>query len=1031
MIARLAATRFLAVLGSSGTGKSSLVNTGLLTGLEMGLLPGGGSDWRIVDFQPGTSPMRNLADRLLSSAGDRGVKGSAADASRLRDRLMRGGPRALIEWCREGGLEDGTNLLLLVDQFEELFRYQSDAGREQAEAFVALLLESHCPIEVDDARDAPLPIFVTITMRSEYLGACALIGGLAEVINKGTFLTPRMTRKQCEEAIVGPARVCGVEIEDRLVARVLNDLANFASFEDREAQSQHVDQLTRLARRADQLPLMQHALNRMWYRARATKPSGENIKLLTAEYKGLERELDEHADSIVKELGEEKLPVVENVFRALTEGTTVFDAGRRPARYGELVAICAGRRADVAAVVAAFAGPGVHFLTGVPQTGPPPSDEARIDISHESLIRQWKKLSIWLEHEARDAYDWKKLIDSARDDEVLSGRKLDNAVALLTEIQKKPAWAERYGNRFEEVNRFVDASLKAAEASRAAARARRLKTVWLRTGAITAVFVVLSVGAYLYQYLEARSAREELTQLQMQQQAAIAAQNFQLVVTSAQHLLDQIDESLNYGSILHKGAKDLLQITEVIVNQVHDRAKTLETIRLMTSLLLTRSDISYTLGEYEQAHNIAKSAKDLIEPLLRDNNPQVAILAYNISWRMADALADDPSADAEMLGQGLQEFRYAENLARALAAIDPGDEAHERKIMFALEKIGDIHQRQSDWEGAIAEYRTCLEIMQRLVGKNADNRDWKRDLANVHSRLGQALDNKKDFDGAMEQFTAALDIRNNLLRTNPNDNIIRTNVAASHEELGRLYEHRNELTKALQEYRSAQAIREPLADKDPTNAAWAKQLAPVYMYIGAILKKTDDLAGALQEYVRALRIREDLANRDPTNFDLQDILASTRYAVADLQESQKQLDEALQNYRYAVEALDDLAHNSPKKAMSYRHRAFAGRVKMGDIFALKMNHDAALDEYRAALTIAQQLAAQDQNDIKSQRNLVLVYIKIGNELITLEDSSSALEQYDAALGLVKRLLGDNPNNADWIDLLQSLQTKIQTLRVKL
>src|SRR5262249_20374154 len=154
------------------------------------------------------------------------------------------------------------------------------------------------------------------------------------------FLTPRMTRQQCEEAIVGPARVCGVEIEDRLVARVLNDLANFASFEDHEAQREHTDQLTRLARRADQLPLMQHALNRMWYRAKSTKEPDEQIRLVATDYKGLERELDEHAEAIVKELGGERLAVVENVFRALTEGTTVFDAVRRPARYGELVAIC-------------------------------------------------------------------------------------------------------------------------------------------------------------------------------------------------------------------------------------------------------------------------------------------------------------------------------------------------------------------------------------------------------------------------------------------------------------------------------------------------------------------------------------------------------------------------------------------------------------------------------------------------------------------------------------------------------------------
>ena len=103
----------------------------------------------------------------------------------------------------------------------------------------------------------------TITMRSEYLGACALIEGLSDAINAGMFLTPRMTREQCRDAIVGPAEVCNIDIEPALVNRLLNDLANFAPWDDRDAN----DQLDRIMRRADQLPLLQYTLNRMWLRA--------------------------------------------------------------------------------------------------------------------------------------------------------------------------------------------------------------------------------------------------------------------------------------------------------------------------------------------------------------------------------------------------------------------------------------------------------------------------------------------------------------------------------------------------------------------------------------------------------------------------------------------------------------------------------------------------------------------------------------------------------------------------------------------
>src|SRR5215471_16533930 len=128
MLERLASTRFLAVLGSSGTGKSSLVEAGLLPGLEMGLLPGAGSRWRVVDFQPSGAPLRSLARRLLeiekSEKTGRQVEVDEIEVNLLRARLKRE-PWSIAEWCSEGHLPGHTKMLLLVDQFEELFRYEN------------------------------------------------------------------------------------------------------------------------------------------------------------------------------------------------------------------------------------------------------------------------------------------------------------------------------------------------------------------------------------------------------------------------------------------------------------------------------------------------------------------------------------------------------------------------------------------------------------------------------------------------------------------------------------------------------------------------------------------------------------------------------------------------------------------------------------------------------------------------------------------------------------------------------------------
>jgi hypothetical protein len=457
MLRRLARTRFLAVLGASGSGKSSLVRTGMLDGLELGLIAEAGSWWRVIDVRPGGAPMRALA-RALAGEG-----AGEDEVEQLRAFLLRG-PRALIEWAGGGRLAEGENLLVLVDQFEELFRYQSYKDHQEAEAFIALLLES--------ARTRDLPIHVTLTMRSEYLGACALFTGLAEAMNDGQFLTPRMTREQCRRAIEGPARVCGFEIEPALVSRMLNDLGNFAPWDDR-GDADLRSQLDLIGRRADQLPLLQHALNRLWLQATAR---GDAPVLRLEDYQafgGLRGTIDHHAREMVAALPPQQRAVVPALFRALTAGSGLADAVRRPTLFGELVRIAGAAEADVRAVVEAFRARGCNFLMPPPQV--PLTDATIIDISHESLIRQWEDLARWLADEATDAAQIRRLDDAAERNatgqgELLSGRDLAVLADWRRGARPTEAWARRYVADPGRAFRFLDESTDAARRARARKR---------------------------------------------------------------------------------------------------------------------------------------------------------------------------------------------------------------------------------------------------------------------------------------------------------------------------------------------------------------------------------------------------------------------------------------------------------------------------------------------------------------------------------------------------------------------------------
>lgn len=522
MVDTLGRTSFLAVLGTSGSGKSSLVRTGLLNALELGFLASAGSTWRIAEFRPRGHPIRSLAIALLEVQGNANPEEAEIE---ILSAFLRRGPRSLIEWANGGHLPPRANFMVLVDQFEELFRYEDYSGREEAEAFVGLLLA---------AAYENAPLYISITMRSEYLGACTLIDGLPEVINRSLYLTPRMSREECRQAIVGPAEVCGFRIEDGLVNKLLNDLTDFAPWEFGGGH----DQQRRLGRRADQLPLMQHVLNLLWRKARAR--SETDIVLTLADYEaagGLGGALDRHADEVATTVPPEHADVIDTVFRALVTGRTVSDAVRRPTRFGELVELAGGQRDSVVAVVDAFRAPGVNFLT--PGQTDVVHDDTIVDISHESLIRQWRRLSRCLEDEAHSADAWHQLLSRSERFKtgaggLLTGLDLDNLVDWWERAKPTAAWANRYGNNFDEAQRylrdsqFAEADFKRREeeearkllaAEEAASSGRRFKRL---AGALAAALIIAfgATGAAFYLWRESNA--EALAALEAQAEAEAA-----------------------------------------------------------------------------------------------------------------------------------------------------------------------------------------------------------------------------------------------------------------------------------------------------------------------------------------------------------------------------------------------------------------------------------------------------------------------------------------------------------------------------
>mgnify|MGYP006169696741 CR=1 FL=1 len=156
LLDRLRRARFLAIVGPSGCGKSSLVRAGMIAALQTGLMADAGAHWRIAQMRPGARPLWRLANALAAPAALDIEGGGGPAALAFADATLRRGPLGLVELLQERWLPAGANLLLLVDQFEEIFRMARLGGAgsgDEADHFVALLLEAASQTATTSARN--------------------------------------------------------------------------------------------------------------------------------------------------------------------------------------------------------------------------------------------------------------------------------------------------------------------------------------------------------------------------------------------------------------------------------------------------------------------------------------------------------------------------------------------------------------------------------------------------------------------------------------------------------------------------------------------------------------------------------------------------------------------------------------------------------------------------------------------------------------------------------------------------------------
>jgi len=431
LLQRLHQHHFVAVMGSSGCGKSSLLRAGLISALKAGYLVDDSDRWLICIMKPGQSPLYNLAESLLQQVNP---ESTATEVESLVQKMMEEGADPILNIIVPLRKVSNINFFILVDQFEELFRFAFDQNdiskKDEAINFVKIILEL--------AQQNVVPFYVVITMRADFIGDCVQFIGLPEAMNKSLFLVPRLNRIQLKMVIEGPAKLYGGKLNPSLTSRLLNELDKVK----------------------DELPVLQHALMRIWDHEIIKDKNGE---LDLEDYKsigGLEKALSIHADEALTGMSMEQKTMTKKLFQALT---TIDENGRkirRPVLLSQLEKLTLGTEEQLLNIIDHFIKDKRSFLI-INKTAN--SKEKVIDISHESLIRQWDTLSNWVDEEGESASMYLHLVEASNlqkqdKKDFLIGSELQLALEWRDKFKPSAIWADLYKKGFEECMAYLKAS---------------------------------------------------------------------------------------------------------------------------------------------------------------------------------------------------------------------------------------------------------------------------------------------------------------------------------------------------------------------------------------------------------------------------------------------------------------------------------------------------------------------------------------------------------------------------------------------
>jgi WD40 repeat protein len=438
-------SRFLAIIGSSGSGKSSLACAGVLAALQQGRIPGS-DEWPIFISRPTANPLERLAIDLSAA-----TEGNISMAIDLMKRMQENenALHVAVDLALHAA-PPAQRLVLLEDQFEEMFTLCHD---DDVRRFLItnLLYAANAP----QGRT-----IVLLTLRADFYGKCAEYPRLADALSDRSELVGPMTEDELLMAIQRPAQLVGAEFEPGLVEALLRDVRG----------------------EPGNLPLLQHALLELWERRTGRKLTHTAYK----EIGGVEGALERRAEDVYVGLNAQEREICRRVFLRLTQPGEGTEDTKRRATLQELLP-AEIEHEMVEEVVRVLAGEQARLviIEGDEEQG----GKRFVEVAHEALIQCWSRLRGWIEEDREWLRAHRRVTEAAQEwkqrgwdeDFLYRGGRL----AVLEE------WVKAHADELNTLERdFVRASKQSAQ------RRRRRTIIWLST-ALTLITILAIVSTAL------------------------------------------------------------------------------------------------------------------------------------------------------------------------------------------------------------------------------------------------------------------------------------------------------------------------------------------------------------------------------------------------------------------------------------------------------------------------------------------------------------------------------------------------------